>query len=119
MGELLEHDAVSVDGDSGVYAIGRLGRSTPLPTSEILLELPAHAPEDFQISPFYPPVIHLPRMREYSEDDNERESFPHLGYLGSDVMDVPINVPLSPLVLAADGFPDDTSSPYSDLLVLK
>ena len=119
VGELLEHDDISADGDPGVRVIGRLGRSPPMPTSEILVELSVQAPEDSQHSPSYAPNILLPRIQEPSGDNDERGSFSHLRYLGSNVMDVPINVPLSPLVLMIDGFPDDTPPPYPDLVVLK
>ena len=116
VGELLEPDAVSGDGDSGVDVIGRPGRLTSAPASGIPVELLVQAPEDSPNQPIYPPDIILPSMRESSEHYDE--SYPHLRYLGSNVKDIPINVPLSPLVLMIDGFPDDTSPQYSDLVVL-
>ena len=112
VGELLEHDGVSVDGDSG--AIGRFGRSTSAPAPEITVELSAHAPEGPQDPPDYPPNIFLPRIRESPEDSEEPGSFPRLPYPEPGVAGLPINVPLSPLMLTTDGFPDDTPTPHSD-----
>jgi hypothetical protein len=118
VGELVEPDAVPADGDSGVHVIGRLGGLTSTSASEIPFELSVQAPEDFPDPPVCVPDILLPPMRESSVDGDEHKSFTHLRYLGSNVQDVPINVPLSPLVLMIDGFPDDTSPQYSDLVVL-
>ena len=117
VGELLEPDSVSTDGDSGVGVIGRPGRLTSAPASGIPVQLLVQAPEDSPNSPVYPPNILLPpTMQEPSEDSDE--TYPHLQSLGSYVKEVPINVPLSPLVLMIDGFPDDTSPHCSDLVVL-
>ena len=109
VGELLERDAVSAD-DLSVHMIGHdPGRPTPMQAAEILIELSVQAPEDPQSPPMYAPNFLLPRMWEPPEDSDEHGSFPHLRYPGSNVMDFPINVPLSPLVLMIDGFPDDAS----------
>ena len=114
--ELLDHYTLSADGDSGV--IGRLGRSTPASASEITIELSTHESEDSHTPPDYALSILLPQILEPSEDSDEPESFPHPPYPGSGFTDLPINVnvSLSPLILATDGFPDDTSPPYLDLL---
>lgn len=110
-----EHDTVAADGD----VISCLRRSISAPPSESLVELTVEAPEDFQNSPVYVPDISLTQMRECSEDRDERELFPHLRCPRSIIMDVSINVPLSPLVLMIDGFPDDAPPPYSDLVVVE
>jgi hypothetical protein len=116
VGELVEHDTVLAGGGSGVHVIGRFGRSGPGAASEIPVELSTPISEDSQNSPGYGPNFLLPRIREILEDGGEPELFPHLPHPGSDVTDVPVNVSLSPLILTVDGFPDDTTQPYLDLV---
>jgi len=105
VGDSLEHDAILADGDQGV--INHHGRPTPIPTSEIPVELLVQPPEDLPTPPISPSDILLPRIRRLSGDSDELE----LPYPGLDVMDVPINIPLSPFV--TDGFLNDPTS--SDL----
>ena len=106
VGDSLEHDAILSDGDQG--AISHHGRSTPVPTSEISVELLVQPPEDFPTPSALPSDILLPRIRRLSRDSDELEP----PYPGLDVVDVPVNVPLSPFV--TDGFLNDPASPPSD-----
>lgn len=114
VGESLEHDAVLVDGDSGVDVIDRLGRPTPVPAFEIPVEIPVQPHDDLWTPPAYTPNILIPRIRKFPEDNGELESVPHLPCLELDVTGIPINVPVSPFV--NDGFPDDTIPLHSDLV---
>lgn len=103
----LEHDTVLADSDQGV--INHHERPISVPTSEIPVELLVQPPEDFPTPPISPSDILLPRIRRLSEDSDELEP----PYPGLNVVDVPINVPLSPFV--TDGFLDDPTPPSSDL----
>ena len=115
VGESVECDTVLASSDSGV--IGRRRRRWLTPVSRVPDELSVEAPDH---SPGYAPTILISRMREITECDDEEKSFPHTPSPGLDHLDVadgvPINVPMSPLILPADGFPDDTAHPYSDLV---
>jgi len=100
VGDSLEHDTILADGDQGV--INHHGRPTPVPV-EVLVQ----PPEDLPTPPVSPLDSLLPRIRRFSGDSDELES-PYL-----DIVDVPINVPLSPFV--TDGFLNDPTSPSSGL----
>ena len=112
VGESLEQDTILTDGDPVV--IDRPGQPTPVPASDIPVELSVQHREDSPTLSAFAPNIFLPRVRKLSEDSRGLESLPHLPYPEFDVTGVPINVPVSPFITG--GFPDDTTPLYSDLV---
>ena len=102
VGDSLEHDTILAHGDQG--EINHHGRPTPVPVEPLV-----QPPEDLPTPPISPPDILLPRIRRLSRDSEGLDP----PYTGLDVVDAPINVPLSPFV--TDGFLNDPTSPSSDL----
>lgn len=111
MGESLEHDPVLAHGDSD--AIDQLGPRTPVPASEIPVEMSVQPHGGSQTPSVYPSDILIPRVREPSEDNGKLGSVSRLPCLELDVKGAPLNFPVSPFV--TDGFPDDTTPLRSDL----
>ena len=91
-----EHDTILADGDQG--AIDHPGRPTPVPASEIPVELLVQPLEGFTTPPTSPSNVLLQRMRKLSEGSGELGPLSHLPYHGLDDVDVPVNVPPSPFI---------------------